>query len=101
MDKKIRHSGSMFGITRQKLEMPVSDPRHRFFCPHHTLMKDTYSLSHGLRPLTRDVKSDVRALNFGSYVIFAPPRKTPNDVREKVVMRRKMSKKKEMANDNE
>ena len=24
--------------------MPISDPRDRFFYPHHTLMKDTYNL---------------------------------------------------------
>ena len=54
-------------------------------------------LAHGLGQLIRDVKSDVRTLNFKSDVIFAPPRKTPNDV-EKVVMRRKMSKVKEMTN---
>ena len=38
--------------------------------------------AHGLGQLTRDVKSDVRNLNFRSDVIFAPPRKTPNDVRK-------------------
>ena len=26
------------------LVMPISDPRDRFFYPHHTLMKDTYNL---------------------------------------------------------
>ena len=25
--------------------MPISDPRDRFFYPHHTLMKDTYNPS--------------------------------------------------------
>ena len=38
VDRKICHSGSLFGI------MPISDPRERFFYPHHTPMKDTYSL---------------------------------------------------------
>ena len=26
------------------LVMPISDPRDRFFYPHHTPMKDTYNL---------------------------------------------------------
>ena len=26
------------------LGMPISDPRDRFFYPHHTPMKDTYNL---------------------------------------------------------
>ena len=42
--------------------MPISDPLDRFFCPHHTPMKDTYCLAHGLRQLTRDTKSDVSYL---------------------------------------
>ena len=41
-----------------------------------------YYLAHGLRQLTRDVKSDVRTLNFISDVTYAAARKTPNDVRE-------------------
>ena len=28
------------------LVMPISDPRDRSFYPHHTPMKDTYSLPH-------------------------------------------------------
>ena len=64
------------------LVMPISDPRDRFFYPHHTPMIDTYSLAHGLRQLTRDVKSDVRILHFRSDVTNSLPRKTPpNDVR--------------------
>ena len=39
VDRKIYHSGSLFGIV-----MPISDPRDRFFYPHHTPMKDTYFL---------------------------------------------------------
>ena len=27
------------------LVMPISDPRNRFFYPHHTHMKDTYNLT--------------------------------------------------------
>ena len=42
-----------------------------------------FCLAHGLGQLTHDVKSDVRTLNFRSDVIFAPPRKTPNDVRKR------------------
>ena len=42
-----------------------------------------FCLAHGLRQLTRDVKSDVRTLNFISDVIYVAPRKTPNDVRKK------------------
>ena len=52
-----------------------------------------FCLAHRLRQLTRDVKSDVRTLNFKSGVTYAPPRKTST-----VVMRRKMSKIKETAN---
>ena len=38
VDRKIRHSGSLFGLV-----MPISDSRDRlFFYPHHTFMKDTY-----------------------------------------------------------
>ena len=46
-----------------------------------------------LRQLTRDVKSDVRLLNFRSDVIFVPPRK-------KDIMRHNMSKIKGMINNN-
>ena len=56
-------------------------------------------LPNGLRQLTRDVKSDVRTLNFRSDVTYAPPRKTSNEDLEKVVMRRKMSKIKETTKD--
>ena len=35
-----------------------------------------FSLTHGLRYLKRDVKSDVRTLNCVSGVTFAPPRQT-------------------------
>ena len=59
---------------------------------------DKFCLAHALRQLTRDVKSNIRKLNSSSDVIFSPPRETPNDVRKKVVMRRKMSKLKEMTN---
>ena len=34
VDRKICHSGSVF--------VPISDPRDRFFYPHHTPMQDTY-----------------------------------------------------------
>ena len=40
-----------------------------------------FCLAYGLRQLTRDVKSDVRTLNFRSDVTNAPPRKNLNDVR--------------------
>ena len=40
-------------------------------------------LDHGLGQLIRDVKSDVRTLNFRSDVIFTPSRKTPNNVRKR------------------
>ena len=40
-------------------------------------------LENELRQLTRDVKSDVRTLNFKSDVTFAPPQKTPNDVQKR------------------
>ena len=47
--------------------------------------------AHGKGQLTRDVKSDVRILNFRSDVIFAPPQKHRMTF-GKVVMRRNMSK---------
>ena len=72
VDTKIRHSGSLTGITRQA-SMPISDPHDRFFYPYHTPMKDTYSLAHGLRQLTHDDENDARTINFRSDVIFAPP----------------------------
>ena len=53
-----------------------------------------FCLAHGLGQLTRDVKSDVRTLNFRSDVIFAPLLSS-----EKVVMRHKMSKIKALTND--
>ena len=49
-----------------------------------------------LKNRSRDVKSDVRIINFRSDVIFAPPRKQRMTL---VVMRRKMSKTKGMTND--
>ena len=44
------------------LVMPISDPRDRFFCPHHTPIKGTYSLAHGLSRFSRDTESDVICL---------------------------------------
>ena len=57
MDRKICHLGSLASLV-----MPISDPRDRLFYPHHTPMKDTYCLAHGLIQLTRDTKSDVNYL---------------------------------------
>ena len=42
-----------------------------------------FCLANGLRQLTRDAKSDVRTLNFRTDVIFASPRKPPNDDRKR------------------
>ena len=56
-----------------------------------------FCLGHGLRELTRDVKNDVRTLNFISDVTYALPRKMSNGVRGRSL--RKMSKIKENAND--
>ena len=36
---------------------------------------ENFDLAHGLRQLTRDVKHDVRTLNFRNDITFAPPRK--------------------------
>ena len=55
-----------------------------------------FCLAHGLGQLTRDVKRDVRTLNFRSVVIFAPPRKTPNCVRRRWLCDVKWQKMKEM-----
>ena len=38
--------GSLFGITRQSLVMPNSDPWDRFVDPYLTLMTDSYSPHH-------------------------------------------------------
>ena len=42
--------GSLFGITRQSLVMPNSDPWDRFVDPYLTLMTDSYNL-HGYHQL--------------------------------------------------
>ena len=39
------------------LVMPISDPRDRFFYPHHTPKKDTYCLTYEVRILTQSEKS--------------------------------------------
>ena len=44
-----------------------------------------FGLAHGLRQINRNVKTDVRTLNFRSDVTFAPTRKTPIDVRKKLL----------------
>ena len=56
------------------LLMPNSDPCDRFFYPHQTPMKDTYSLAHGLRQLTPHAKSDVSCLQ--TTLIFGVGRQT-------------------------
>ena len=42
-----------------------------------------FCLAHRLSQHASDVKCDVKILNFKSDVIFAPPRKIPNDVRKR------------------
>ena len=42
-----------------------------------------FCLAHGLSQLTRDVKSDIRTLNFRIDVTFSLPLKTLNNVRRK------------------
>ena len=44
---------------------------------------EKFCLAHGLEQLSSDVKSYVRTLNFRSDFTFAPPRKTPNDIRKR------------------
>ena len=57
-----------------------------------------FCLSQGLRQLTRDVKSDVRTLSFRNDVTYRQEKHRM--ISEKVVVRRKMSKKKkELMND--
>ena len=41
-----------------------------------------FCLAHGPRQLTRDVKCEVRTLDFRSDVTSAPSRKTPNDIQK-------------------
>ena len=60
--KKKIHSGS-------RLERSNGSPRDGIFNPHLIPMKDTYSLAHGLRQLTGDVKSGQL---FTLNVSFAP-----------------------------
>ena len=55
-----------------------------------------FCLAHWLRQLTRDIKYDVRTLNFRRGVTFAPQRKNTEWHSGKVVLRRKMSEMKEM-----
>ena len=54
MQEKVSIMGVWCGLKNLSLEitvrhhsaslvMPISDPRERFFCPHHTPMKDTYN----------------------------------------------------------
>ena len=75
--------------------MPISDPRDRFFYPHHTPIKDTYILTcgiefvlffrgagkfchaHMLRQLALTLKRTSKILNFRSDVTYALSRKTP------------------------
>ena len=47
-DRKIRPSGSLFGITRQSLVMPTVTP-DGFLHPHQTLMKDSYNIKRSFR----------------------------------------------------
>ena len=49
-----------------------------------------FCVAYGLGQLTRDVKSDVRTLNYRSNVIFAPPLKTPNNVRKRLLCDKKV-----------
>ena len=61
-----------------------------------------FCVAHGLGQLTRDIKSDVRTLNFRIDVTFAPPRKTPNGVRRRSLcdMKSKKYKKLRMMDNN-
>ena len=47
-DRKIRPSGSLFGITRQSLVMPTVTPDGSLH-PHPTLMKDSYNIKRSFR----------------------------------------------------
>ena len=57
-----------------------------------------FCFAHGLRQLTRDVKSDIRTLNFRSDITYAQPRKTSNDVRRRSLCDVKCQKIKEVTN---
>ena len=48
------------------LVMPNSDPRDRFFYPHHTPMKDIYNLQHQYPK----VPSYVKEYSFNKFSIF-------------------------------
>ena len=62
-----------------KIEQTLSNREENFLLMRQNLFyfsgAGKFCLAHGLGQLTRDVKSDVRTLNFGSDVIFAPPQK--------------------------
>ena len=42
--KGMQEKLSIMGVSSASLVMPISDPRDRFFYPHHTPMKATYNL---------------------------------------------------------
>ena len=73
-----------------KIEQTLSNREENFLPMRQNLFyfsgAGNFCLAHGLGRLTRDVKSDVRTLNFGSDVIFAPPQKIPNDVRKNLII---------------
>ena len=50
-DRKISPTGSLFGITRQSVVIPNSDPLDGFFYLHLTLMKDYKNLTVNLKVL--------------------------------------------------
>ena len=59
-----------------------------------------FCLVHWLsQQLTRNVKHEVRTLNFRRDVTLAPTRKTPNDVRKRSLCNVKCKKIKEMTKD--
>ena len=48
--------------------MPNSDPQDRFFCPHQTVMIDSYNLTHDILPMGRIKK--VFSREFGVHWLY-------------------------------
>ena len=48
--------------------MPISDPRDRFFYPHHTPMKDTYISSDEITVSLNSLRNKIMAPNKQEYL---------------------------------
>ena len=55
--------GSPFGITRQSLVMPNSDPWDRFVHPYLTLMSDSYTLTYSAIKLWNELTKTIKNID--------------------------------------